>query len=419
MSISRVQSKSTSNGGGVSANAVLTPTSSITSGSLLVVGACLGAGVTVSSVTDTLNGSWSQQLQSTVGGFQTSIWAFPNSAAGSATITVSFSGGATCGVAVVEYSGMPPTISLAGNGTSSDVAQTSHATGSVATSQTALLLGVFGAQNGPTGTAGAGWTGITNPGITTTLYMEDQGVGSAGKTAGSYDGQYSTDIATNSVNLFLAIQSVAPVASTPVPGTERGGHRLAPPPPPRRGRHFSPVPPTPARGIGMAFTYSQRRQAGFQPRTRRGRQFLPLNAQKLGTGLSLNTVQRRPTSPAARGLRRGRVFQTLTQGLPAGAILLTNHSDIGVSGSLAYVTIRIRPIGVHKSTGEPFYPGVEIIHPDLAGNWAAFVRPNTQFSDTSMFYLITEFYYDGTVKSFKARIPDSVTTTVALKDVLI
>lgn len=180
--------QSTNTGGGGSSTISATFVSNVAQGDLIVVGVAWNSTtVTVSSVADSLSNTYSSAVgpttNATLGG-SCQIFYAANTPAGANSVTVTFSGTISGGdLAIHEYSGIrltsPLDVTAAATGNN-----TSPNSGSATTTQASeLIFGWVFAANGPTVTAGSGFTKREdNQGRTS----EDETVSSAGSNSATF-----------------------------------------------------------------------------------------------------------------------------------------------------------------------------------------------------------------------------------------
>jgi large repetitive protein len=211
-SIGRAQSVSSHPANG--STGALAYSSAVSTGSLLVALVnCAASAVqrNTATVVDTVNGSWTKAAAAlyTESGWlgEVSIWYRANTAAGTPTVTADFGNVSTICMSLVEYTGMPTSITVDRTVTNSDTG-TSHATGNTTTTAIDLLIGGFGDWGSNNAyTAGSGWTKVTAFENSSSIQcmLEDRGVGSTGATVGTYSATCTTDSSNTPANILVAI----------------------------------------------------------------------------------------------------------------------------------------------------------------------------------------------------------------------
>lgn len=188
MAAALVQQATNNEGGaGTTITAALT---GVASGNRLVVLVRDRDGTGVSSISDSVNGSWTlagNGVSHSVDDARVAIYSFPNSASGNPTVTVTMAGSAQKDVNFSEWSGTG-TGGTDATATGNTAAATTHSAGSVTPSASALVFGCIGFSADPgtrtpsdftslnidAGASARQWygykvssTGATNPTITT------------------------------------------------------------------------------------------------------------------------------------------------------------------------------------------------------------------------------------------------------------
>lgn len=159
--IAYVQSTQT-NLGNQTSPATLAYTSSVTSGSLLLVCVTLGLTTDPTSITDSLGQTFTKAVNgknTTDNNSTVSLWYKESSAAGADTVSVAYASAANIRFAIAEYSGISISGSLDQINNAQADASTAINAGSVTTTQASELLAVCARNNtGVTFTAGTSYT---------------------------------------------------------------------------------------------------------------------------------------------------------------------------------------------------------------------------------------------------------------------
>ena len=138
--------------------------SNVTAGSLLVCAVTVYDATKTPTVSDTVNGAWTQALSysnTSVLNAVTRIFYYPNSAGGACTVTASWSGSASGEIHQAEYAGAATSSPLDQTGTGAASSGTTATTGSLTPSVPGeLLWGWCGFLN--TGSVGSGYTQVNN-----------------------------------------------------------------------------------------------------------------------------------------------------------------------------------------------------------------------------------------------------------------
>ncbi len=181
------------------------------SGSVLLVAARIGSITSTVGCSDSVNGSYGAALlsrQQTTDGHTAYLFAFPNCASGTPTVTVTSSISASMRFCILEYSGAAASSIL-------DVSNSAQGTGTAIASGTAtttnagdLNFGVSTGDGGPThtpGNMGTGSTATTRQSISTYVYAFDTLPGATG----SYQANGTASGADNWAAIFAAIKPAA------------------------------------------------------------------------------------------------------------------------------------------------------------------------------------------------------------------
>lgn len=132
--------------------------------------------LTISSVSGSLNGAYTVGVVNTASTRSAAIYYFANSAAGSETVTFTFSGSITTGaiVACQEWSGAATSMVLDQTATADNTTATSHSFGSITASASAgLVIGVCGINTSiASKTAGSGFTALSDAGNTLRYFAQ-------------------------------------------------------------------------------------------------------------------------------------------------------------------------------------------------------------------------------------------------------
>jgi len=190
--VGKVQSKSTEDlTGGTTSQ--LTYTSSVTAHNTLVMfSRNLAAVNNVTAVSDNVNGAWTKRFSQAeeTGSVSLDCWYFLDAAAGSTTVTVTMSIGATLRWGILE--GMVAASGQAVDTSASnkdDVGSTTPSSGNITTvNAIEWLVSGTGAPSSVTYTAGSGWTLQETPPSNGSgrFAIEDRVTSSAGTYAGNY-----------------------------------------------------------------------------------------------------------------------------------------------------------------------------------------------------------------------------------------
>lgn len=180
-----VQSVSATNFAATSVELVFV--SNNTAGDLLVVGAVVATGITVTGITDTRSNTWVKIDSVDSGSVNVELWYVKNCAAGANTVTVSYSGaGGSIAAAAAEYSSIDTASPLdqkakaSGSGTAADSGATPATTRS-----NELIVAVVGSSAAVTFTAGASFTEREDTNNVESVTIEDRVVTSTGTYSGT------------------------------------------------------------------------------------------------------------------------------------------------------------------------------------------------------------------------------------------
>lgn len=144
-----VQQATNSEGG--AAATITASLTGVTSGNRLSVMLRERDGVAVSSISDSVNGSWTlagNGVSYSVDDARVAIYSFPNSASGNPTVTITMAGTSPKDVNFAEWSGTD-TGGADTTSTNNNASGTSHTCGTFTPSASALILAVIGFQADP------------------------------------------------------------------------------------------------------------------------------------------------------------------------------------------------------------------------------------------------------------------------------
>ena len=134
----------------------------VTSGNRLIVCIRERDGTAVSSISDTVNGSWTltgNGVTQSIDDARVAIYSFPNSGAGNPTVTVTMAGTAPKDVNLSEWSGTN-TGAADNTATFNQTSGTSHAAGTFTPSASALVIAAIGFSADPGTRTPSGFTSL-------------------------------------------------------------------------------------------------------------------------------------------------------------------------------------------------------------------------------------------------------------------
>lgn len=125
-------------------------------------------GAAISSISDSVNGAWTQVLTRAAVAARIAIYYFPNSAAGNPLVTATLGGTSPRDINVAAWSGIQTVSPLDTSNNAGNSAQFDHLHGSVTPSASSLLITCLGLGNDHGGmTEHAGFVALdTDPGVT-------------------------------------------------------------------------------------------------------------------------------------------------------------------------------------------------------------------------------------------------------------
>lgn len=165
---------------GTGANPTLAYSGAVTAGNFLV-GCCRigGNDAATPTLSDSVNGAWNTILRR---GFATDhtlgLFWFPNTGAGTPTVTLNEAGGGTKRWVIAEYDAAGNVIVLDQSASDTNISTTPSSGDMITTAASEMLLGVMTAVLSPTITAGSSFT--IRQTVASKISLEDRAVGSTG-----------------------------------------------------------------------------------------------------------------------------------------------------------------------------------------------------------------------------------------------